>query len=261
MLHAVERKKTTYYRRYLGHRDGHEIRVGEEDEITSTVFGPLEFMEAASVFQFWGEVFRLQGRSAVFPTERPVRFNFVLWPKKNRVEPDAHLTFFWADNQRFDILIEIKWRAPLSGKDQLHAQWLDYLDKDVRKNCWHVFIAPEISAGLAARESGKGNVWRIGDDDRLILVSWAQIRDALFKCRTRSDGLARWAALTSDFLERIGIRRFDGFARAHRELPAAEVVYDRFFRGLTHGFTGFGRAATQLPKSEVIFQSFFKGVT
>ncbi|ABD70760.1 hypothetical protein Rfer_3050 [Rhodoferax ferrireducens T118] len=255
MLHALEKNKTAYYRRYLGYRDGHEKRVCEEDEITSTVFGPLEFIEAASVFQFWSEVFRLQGRSAALPVQAPVRYKFKLWPR-HEVEPDAHLTFFSAENKRFDILIEVKWHAPLSGKNQLRLQWLNYLDEDVRQNCWHVFIAPEISAGLEARDSG--NVWKIGNDERLILVSWAQIRNALSKCQGRPDGLARWAALTSHFLEKIGIRRFNGFDKAQKELPVAEILHLWSFKGLTHRFTGFAVAANELPKSEIDFKLFFK---
>ncbi|OGB52266.1 MAG: hypothetical protein A2496_11115 [Burkholderiales bacterium RIFOXYC12_FULL_60_6] len=258
MLHALEKRKTTYYRRYLGDRDGHEKRVCEEDEITSTVFGTLEFLEVTAVFHFWAELFRLQGQSAALPTQSPVRYQIDFWPRNNRVEPDAHLTFFYADSKRLDILIEIKWHAPLSGEDQLSLQWMNYLGEDVRQNCWHVFIAPEISAGLVAKESKNGDKWRIGNDDRLMLVSWAEIRDVLFECRSRLDSLARWAELTSHFLETIGIKRFNGFKKARIELPVSVNLNHWTFNGLTHGFAGFGEAATNLPKSECVFSSFFK---
>lgn len=196
MLHAITQNKSTHGRRYLGYRDKDEARVSEEDEITSIFLGPLDFMEATPVLQFWTEVFHLLGRKVVFPAAPPIDYKFRLWPLGRPVQPDAHLTFFWADNKRFDILIEFKWHAPLSGKYQLHRQWREYLNEDERKECWHVFIAPEISAGIAAKNAEKVYAWRKGDDDRLVLVSWAQISDALSRCRGRSDGLARWAAMT-----------------------------------------------------------------
>lgn len=262
MLHALEKKKTNYYRRYLGVRDGHEKRVCEEDEITSTVFGALEFVDLKHVYDFWREVFRLERQSVLLPAESPNSCKFELWPKKNNIEPDAHFTFFWANGVRLDLLIELKWEAPLSGKDQLRKQWQDYLDIDVKNNCWHLFIAPDISAGLAARDSEVGNIWQVESDDRLILLSWAQIRDALAKFKDRSDGFGRWAVLTSHFLEKIGVRHFKGFAQAHRALPVTELLYQKFYSGSNHGFKGFRGSATtanEMSNSVSLFKSFFQG--
>jgi hypothetical protein len=264
MLHAVEKRKTKYFERYAGIRDGREKRVCEEDEIVSTIFGPLEFVDAASVFNFWTDVIQLERESTEFPVTLPVRCQFALWPRNNKVEPDAHFTFLWADNKRFDVLVEFKWRARLVPEDELHRQWQNYLTDDVRGNCWHVFIARDISAGLVAKGLEEvngikiGKVWQIGNDDRLILISWAQIRDTLTRYRNRSDGLARWAVLIGHFLEEIGIVRFKGFADASRALPKGSVLHRSFYRGSTHGFNGFGSAMTKLPVSANLFQSFFK---
>lgn len=45
MLQAITRKKTSRHMRHLGIRDKGENSVRTEDEITSLVFGPLEYMD------------------------------------------------------------------------------------------------------------------------------------------------------------------------------------------------------------------------
>lgn len=264
MLHAIEKNKTRYYKRYLGHRDESEKRIPSEDEITSTILGPLEFLDAASTFQFWMQVFRKERLATNFPLEHPVRCECMLWPKNNGIEPDAHYKYFFNDGSRFDILIELKWRAPIIPKDELHRQWQTYLTDDARRNCWHVYIAPEISHGILAKGleelDGRkiGNIWSIGNDDRLILVSWALIRDVLSEHRDSNIGFTRWAALSINFLDRVGIRRFKGFLQAHASLPSEEVACGGFYGGSNHGFNGFKTAGKWLPISDYMFKSFFK---
>ena len=258
MLHAIKKNKTTYYKRYTDQRDAHDKRVSQEDEITSTVFGPLDFMESGAILRFWSKIFELVDRPLSFPEGLPIRHEYELWRKNNGIEPDAHLTFFWPDNSRFDILIEVKWRSPLSGKDQLHRQWLDYLNDAERKNCWHVFIAPEISEGISARNSDMGNVWKIGDEQRLVLVSWAQIRDALSRCLDYSSSLTKWAEITNGFLQSIGIRRFKGFCSLGCKLPTIEVFHPVFFVDLVQGFNGFEAGKNNLSEAHDEFKPFFK---
>ncbi|MGC8508800.1 MAG: hypothetical protein ACP5NM_11105, partial [Thiomonas sp.] len=54
MLHAVERKKTSLPQgRYGFVREASERRRTQEDEITSIVFGPLEFLDESDVARLW----------------------------------------------------------------------------------------------------------------------------------------------------------------------------------------------------------------
>jgi hypothetical protein len=104
------------------------------------------------------------------------------------------------------LLIEFKWRAPLSGENQLHRQWREYLTEDERENALHLFIAPEISSGMSAQQSK--DVW----GDRLVLITWMQIRRILQVVSNENNtGLGRWAIVADKFLERIGISSFSGF--------------------------------------------------
>jgi len=257
MLHAIEKKKTTIYRRYLGHRDGVERRVFEEDEITSTVLGPLAFFEPGPVLGFWRRLLAREAPRAAVPPGDPSRMEFALWPRRRDVEPDGYLRFTWADGTRLNLLIEVKWHAPLSGDDQLVKQWREFLDASERAATLHLFIAPEVSVGLAARNDASPATWQAGGEDRLILVSWRQICAALQ--HWQPDGpIARWAELTHGYLRAVGIKPFRGFDFARTALPTLPIVHRRFFLGLTHGFSGFARAAAALPQSQAGFRPFFK---
>ena len=213
MLHSTcSPGKSSMYKRYLGHRDGVEKNVHEEDEITSTVIGPLDFLSPRDVFSFWHGVLASSGKCEFLPKNYPSSADVRLWdsritpPKGRRVEPDVRIDFSWPDGSKFTLLVEIKWRARLSGSDQLHAQWSEYLTEMERQSALHLFIAVDTSAGSAAKE--KADVW----NRRLVLVTWLQIRNVLADI-VRSDhgGFGRWAKVADGFLEKIGIRRFSGF--------------------------------------------------
>ena len=230
MLHATAHHgKSTLYKRYLGHRDGIEKSVHEEDEITSTVIGPLDFLLPEEVHRFWHTVLEHK----ILPSDSPSSTCIKFWPKNNKIEPDARVDFHWSNNDRCILLIELKWHAPLSGNDQLHQQWKQYLQADERKNALHVFIAPEISQGINAQQDKK--TW----GDRLVIVTWMQIRNALKSLEGENSGLGRWAKVANSFLERIGVRQFIGFRRLDlKEIPNLENVSKPIF---WKPFVGFSK--------------------
>jgi hypothetical protein len=264
MLHAIIQNKTQCHRRYLGHRDDDGHRLTAEDEITSTVFGPLNFMEVEPVFRFWRSVFSYSGVIDISPAMSPDSCELRLWPikrieasERSWIQPDAHLTFYWKNGARIDILVEVKWQHSLSPDNvanQLRQQWTEYLDGEVRDYCWHVFIAPEISEGIAVSCGSDGRLWRGG---KLILISWVQLRDVLSSLGEGKDGLSRWAKDTDGFLEKIGIRRFKGFAHCNLQQAMPEIVHHQFYSGLSHGFQGFEVAERSLPQLECHHQPFF----
>ena len=100
---------------------------------------------------------------------------------------------------------------------------------------------------------------KIGNEDRLMLLSWAQIRDVLLECHAHQGGLSRWASLTSHFLEAIGIQRFNGFSKTFVMLCVCTNPPHWSFNPLTHGCTGFGTAATGFSESVPVFNSFSRG--
>lgn len=227
MLHAINQKKSSHYKRYLGHRDSNDGRVCEEDEITSTIIGPMDFMLPDEIHRFWSALFQLKSRPDVFGVlsdQSPKSMKVKLWPSRQvqiggreRIEPDATIEFIWTEKIRCLLLIEFKWRATLSGRDQLHRQWNHYLTKEEQAHTFHLFIAPVVTEGASARHSELGNIW----GDRLILITWETFRIALDTIK-RNDrdttSLGRWSSVADSFLQKIGIETFGGFGRLAGEL-------------------------------------------
>ena len=78
MLHAVAKGKTKFYKRYLNRRERepHEAMVRAEDEITSIIIGPMDFMLPNEIHRFWMELFSLNSNRVIFPELPPERVNF-----------------------------------------------------------------------------------------------------------------------------------------------------------------------------------------
>ena len=217
MLHVTYASgKSNRYKAYTASRDAQSGIVHAEDEVTSTVLGPLDFLAPAAVHTFWKTVFSIAGFDDLLPSDPPARSSVIFWDARAaqkgglRIEPDGRVDLFWDGKQQprqQTLLIEVKWRAPLSGDDQLHRQWCDYLTDDERLHTYHVFIGIETTAGLAAKHSVRGDVWQ----GRLILLSWLQIRAAFSRLSVCNNELGRWARLANHFLEKVGIQQFLGF--------------------------------------------------
>jgi hypothetical protein len=222
MLHATARAKSRLYQRYLGKRDEDERRVHEEDEITSTIFGPLDFMQTEEVEQFWRQLLKSVGQASFLPDQRPRQITMTLWDRRG-IEPDMVIRFDWPDNTYTILLVELKWRAPLSGDKQLHRQWQEYLSDAERKNALHLFIAPETSSAYAAMNNTEagGNVWAESAPStqtdtalgRLIPIPWIRIRLTLAELAAQPTSRGKWASAADRFLDKIGIQRFSGFTQ------------------------------------------------
>lgn len=207
MLHSFCHGKSHLYRRYLGHRDVGEKRVCEEDEITSLIMGPLDYMPSEASGLFWRELIERNVREDLaFPSGPVSRVQMDFWPLRT-VEPDLLVWLYWPTGERRIVLVEFKWNAPLSGSDQLHRQWGEYLTHAELEVAHHLFIAPEISAGLNA--IGQNDVW----NGRLILRSWINVLDVLNRLDCSSyAGLEKWKSHVTTLLKNLGIRRFQGFS-------------------------------------------------
>lgn len=234
MLHAIGKSKSGFYKRYLGERDDSlERKVCEEDEITSTILGPLDFLPTHDVGQFWRGILNNSGHLDFLPNIDPIDVQITFWDRRNAsadgkpIEPDCIVKIKYPDGQTRLLLIELKWHSGLSGDDQLHLQWLQYLDETERDICLHLFIAPEISAGASAlnnKEAG-GDVWQ----SRLVLLPWIRVRSVLGMFASNNSGFGRWASFADQFLARVGIRKFSGFCDLGKEVHLSLVASAPFF--------------------------------
>lgn len=152
MLHAFARNKSRAYQRYLGIRDASEPRVSSEDEITSIIFGPLDFLPASDNWKLWRLVLQnhaSRDMSGALPPDyfsdsfSPNACTLEFWPRKDKIEPDLLIKFSDGQGSLRSLLIELKWDAGISGDDQLEKQWLDYQTGEHAFSL-HVFIAKRL---------------------------------------------------------------------------------------------------------------------
>lgn len=224
MLHAFSHKKSRLYRRYLGHRDETtEHRVAEEDEITSTLMGPLAFLSPATIAAFWVAVVHLRNPEYPFPTDAPTRAEMHFWPRKGRIEPDLRVELTWGTHTQI-LLVEFKWRAPLSGEEQLHDQWEIYLDADEQSRALHLLIGLDTSE--ATNALNRRDVWK----GKLLMRSWFDILTAVSTIRTGPGlELRRWSEQVRKCLKLLAVEPFGGFeSLVTPQLPAASAHV--FFR-------------------------------
>lgn len=222
MLHAFTHNKTRLHLRYLGHREAGEGRVSEEDEITALIIGPLAFLPAQAIGVFWRALIEQKDRRLPLrlPAEPVDRANMRFWPRRG-IEPDLLVELYWRSGKRVLLVVEFKWNSPLSGRDQLHRQWREFLNTDERDAAYHIFIAPEVSAGLNAL--GSDDIW----NGRLLLRSWHDVLAVLSRLQgPNAELLGKWKEQVLAFFERLQITQFHGFMTlATPTVPGAKPVF------------------------------------
>lgn len=207
MLHAMGQRKTSLYRRYIGRRNQEDGRVSMEDEITSTLLGPLAFLPKRDSAYFWYHLLKAGCKRTIADTP-PESADIQLWPRRRGIEPDMHVVLNWSDGRTHTLLIELKWTAPLSGDDQLYRQWQEYLTDSERESATHLFIGKECSCAHAAK--ARNDIW----NGSLVTQTWHQILSIstqLYFQLPETSQLKSWCYLVMISLEKLEIRPFLGF--------------------------------------------------
>jgi hypothetical protein len=232
MLHAFARNKSKAFNQYLPTRNPSEQRINSEDEITSLVFGPLEFLSASDNWKIWKAILQNNASLSIsgsLPPDfladfSPTSVTYDFWPKKNRVEPDLVVEFLNDLGKSRSLLIELKWDAPPSGEDQLRKQWLNFQDGK-HASSLHLFISKR-----ALQEPADLHLWSCREagastENRLRQIRWHDFKHELVQQVLRRDAsmsLRKWCELTSGFLHHLRIRPFVGFFRTLQLAAAIE---------------------------------------
>lgn len=216
MLHAINQNKTNFYKRYLGHREKGERQVSEEDEITSLIMSPLSLLSRPAIGAFWKALIEWDAVD-ILPIklpDKPVENAMMeFWPRRSTgkevLEPDMLVNLKWFSGEHINLLVEFKWRAPLSGEMQLHNQWEKFLSEEERQNSYHIYIAPELSNGYKALDHK--DVW----NGRLLLRSWFHILNLLneYPLSCQTDELTTWSNHVCMLLKKLHIHPFNGFQK------------------------------------------------
>lgn len=214
MLQAFTRRKSRLYERYLGYREPGERKVSEEDEITALIMGPLEYLTAEAQVLIWRTIleWHQQDPPLPFPSTEVKGAQMRFWPRTT-IEPDLVIELEWVCGARRIILVEFKWNAPLSGPDQLHRQWKEFLSDEDKEHALHLFIGPETSSAFNAMS--ELDIW----GGRLIPRSWSNVASSLHHLTLNPNrGVSVWSSQVVSFLKLLHLDGFQGFSQL--KLPA-----------------------------------------
>ena len=206
-----------------------------EDEITSCILGPLSYLPIEDVwklFRAW-----LPYKEEMWPTDIPTDMEFSFWPNlKNggRIEPDLLVKFSRNGDHILNVLFEIKWDSPISGKDELAKQW-DILPDKQKQITFHIYLVK--NTGRGNRELGQSlsdfpknsqkKLWR----NRLVCIGWRSLLEVLFYNRPRfGTAMNLWAEGVIAFLRRRGQTTFTGFKWLSKEMVSTAPEKEIFWK-------------------------------
>lgn len=200
MLHAINGRKAR-----LGVFRSAGIRVPLEDVVTSTVFGPIEFMspeDARRSIDLICEALALPLPTSVGPLRA------VFWPRLPLADDALRVRYsepdlVFADDVGLVMVVEIKWGAPLS-ENELAAQWsaLSHVD---RGRATHVLLVQEPGSYRQAVEMDRDLVDARGMGSwNLVIRNWRSlaVMGVLARTPNTSEAVQRWASAVALFLMR-----------------------------------------------------------
>ncbi len=226
MLHALNGRKA----RFAAFR-GAGLRLPLEDVVTSSIFGPLDFMREDDRAEALTKLLSELGLS-VPPLSGSIRLLF--WPKlpvgdvslrSRYTEPDLVL----ADGRGPRVILEVKWGAPL-GEHELAAQWSS-VPALMRADALHLMIVRQPSEYQADIASDKALLGRSGCAPwRFEMRSWREVARAakLVASSKVAPATQAWCGAVANLLgreERCAIHGWNSLA-LHR-VPAADWRYRR----------------------------------
>lgn len=224
MLYATYRQKTHLPQYLYAKKNNIGTRRTPEDEITSIIFGSLDWMPNHTAYRLWKHLVNEDYSDPIGWTVRTE-----LWPKTGGVEPDVKATLTHSGGEQQTIVVEVKWDAPLHER-QLLDQWEQAFNPEERLKGHHVFIG---KTKAMAESVGQ---WHQG----LQTYTWLDFIDALKdKKLTAGDAmLKRWVDVVVTFLHASGIRLFRGFNHLILECNPA-VIDDHHGQVFWGGWKGW----------------------
>jgi hypothetical protein len=229
MINAIINNKTKIHGRYFLEKNVDKECDGkrrtQEDEITSIVFSPFNYVSDSDAIIFFDSI--LGGYiSKKYCLDEKLNLDVCFWPKRKNIEPDLMVDIRKHGRLVSKILIEIKWRSGPSGKDQIKKQWYEFLSDEERNLTKHLLISCK-------------PIDMIYDHD-LECITWQTFRERLKKDRG-SNKLHMLVNCIDDFLERIGVWKFSGFNNIQTDIGIDFKKTDfLFFNHVWEGFSNIG---------------------
>ncbi|MCX5831362.1 MAG: hypothetical protein NT140_05675 [Deltaproteobacteria bacterium] len=248
----------------------HKLRLKKtgliEDEVTSTIFGPIVDMPGGAAWNIIKGLSKASGISKELLSDSPVdKVEANFWPDfyKNvldeyriHVIPDVYFHFSFQDGTSCNVLLEVKWGQALGPRCELVRQWTT---RPRSAEEWiHLYLATWEGRGKSERDNSieilrkgcdefslkcyspnepkfvfpqlpnkEANIWK----NRLGVIGWRHVQKLATEM-TRNDypeATKRWANGVKCFLEYHGYIPFIGFDWLQEEIMAPTSPDDDIF--------------------------------
>ena len=219
MLQAVIRQKSGRWLKEINQEintigNTKKERIPREDEITSTVFGMLQYFDSREVYSFFCQLLHIPMKSAI----EDITHQFSFWESKThksrqnsaqdkKTEPDVIVRFQINKTEEVTFILELKW-----GKnshflpDQLERQWENFQQGETHL----IYLATHIHHDFFSKKAKYSSAsWHD--------VTWQQFLGfAQFESnqtQTYSQGFRLFLEDLSLFLQQLNLRQFSRFSQ------------------------------------------------
>lgn len=205
MIHAVIHKKTSRWLKESNLVNSAPNRIPREDEITSTIFGPLCYFPAKYVYFFITSL--IGNNSPDFDNLSIDNLSIKFWPSKihtyrgmkKRTEPD--IVFDFSLNGKKEIYIfELKWGASF-GEDQIEREWESFRSKNKNGTSYLLYIAHNIE-NFNVLKARKNKYWKG--------LKWIDFLKKTKKIRNKIDNL-EFNSYIEDLISLLAVFNFKTF--------------------------------------------------
>lgn len=187
---------------------------GYEDEILSSVFGPLRYFQSEQqiivIETILAQSF-YESPAKVTANKKIDKCEIEFWPNiasKGRIEPDIRVLIRHVDKSETLLLIEAKWNAP-QHEGQLHDQWVAATKQENKsREVLHIYLT---------RKPHDFNDMKIKEDsahkDCLVSLTWSRLANILRSLNYGTDAaLINYVFDVQDFLTKEGHAPFCGIS-------------------------------------------------
>ena len=223
MLQAVIRQKSGRWLKEINQEintigNTKKERIPREDEITSTVFGMLQYFDSREVYSFFCQLLHIPMKSTI----EDITHQFCFWESKThrsrqnsaqdkKTEPDVIVRFQINKTEEVTFILELKW-----GKnshflpDQLERQWENFQQGETHL----IYLATHIHHDFFSKNAKYSSAsWHD--------VTWQQFlgfaQSESNQTQSYSQGFRLFLEDLTEFLQKLNLRQFSTFS--HLNIP------------------------------------------
>ena len=178
-----------------------------EDYITSSFFGPIQYLCTENIWKVLLQVFPLNS-DHVNTTPKSIKFDF--WPKINHIEPDLLIRIEYAKNYVEYLHIEVKWNSGENPREEEDDHQVVRQRKCIRKE---YSKREKLRSIYLVRDEGKAKreFEEVGSED-ISIISWVEIGRRLRDWSSPPDACMLWRKHAVAYLREMSLDVFEGFS-------------------------------------------------